>query len=381
MLKNLMALARPALFTLEPERAHALVLKALKAGFHPRQNTPDDPRLGQNLLDLDFPNPLGMAAGFDKNGEVPDALHDMGFGFVEVGTVTPRPQSGNPPPRVFRLIEDHALINRLGFNNAGHAALRTRLLARQHRCGQAHHRRHVVGVNLGANKTSKNKIADYVKGLEVFYGLADYVTINISSPNTPGLRDLQTPEALDELLHHLMTTRQNLMAAEDGKHVAPSLPVLVKLAPDIEPQKLEAVTERLTAHQIDGIIISNTTLSRGHLRTATAATQEGGLSGRPLFERSTAMLGRVYQLTGGRIPLVGVGGIDSPETAFAKIEAGASLLQLYTGLVYNGPALVAELKAGLLNLMTQEGLTTLRQATGRHATMWARRWEELCRGG
>jgi dihydroorotate dehydrogenase len=285
----------------------------------------------------------------------------MGFGHVEVGTVTPLPQSGNPRPRLFRLVRDGALINRLGFNNAGHAAVLARLGRRT--------ARGVVGVNVGANRDAVDRIEDYVAGVRAFYDVAGYFTVNVSSPNTPGLRDLQAPAALDALLERALAARAALVSA--GKALRP---VVVKLAPDIAGADLEPIVEVLAARRVDGIAVSNTTLARDGLSEAVLAKETGGLSGRPLFVRSTAMLARVYQLTGGRIPLIGIGGIDSGAAAIDKIEAGATLLQLYTGLIYEGPGLLARIKRELVAYIRREKLATIGEATGRRAREWATRW-------
>ncbi len=356
MIGGLASLALPFLHALEPEQAHELSLRALEAGLYPRGG-PDDPRLAQKIWGLDFPNPVGIAAGFDKNARVADAILQSGFGFAEVGTVTPRPQTGNPRPRVFRLPDDKALINRLGFNNEGHAAALRRL---QGRVAVG-----IVGVNIGANKDSSDAAGDYVSGVENFSALADYLTVNISSPNTPGLRDLQAPKALDGLLARLMETRTKLAAGGIGPR-----PVAVKLAPDIADEDVEPIVERLMAHGVDGIIISNTTLARQGLRSRLHADEAGGLSGAPLFELSTRLLARVYMLTEGKLPLIGVGGILAAEDAVAKIEAGASLVQLYTGLVYEGPGLIARIKQALVARIECEGATSLAEITGGKAGEW-----------
>ncbi len=317
------------------------------------------------LWGLDFPNPLGIAAGFDKDARVADSLLGMGFGHAEVGTVTPLPQQGNPRPRVFRLVRDRALINRLGFNNAGHAAALAKLRLRaQAATGTAG----VVGVNVGANRDAADRVADYVAGVRAFYDLASYFTVNISSPNTPGLRDLQAPAALDDLLARVLDARAALMAA--GR---PGRPVVVKLAPDIAEADLEPIVRVLADRGVDGIAVSNTTLAREGLAEPELAKEAGGLSGRPLLHRSTVMLARVFLLTGGRIPLIGIGGIDSGAAAIAKVEAGASLLQLYTGLVYEGPGLLARIKRDLVAYVEREGLGRLGEATGRRAEEWAAR--------
>lgn len=351
--------ARRALFRLDPEAAHALSLRALASGLAPACRVPDDPRLAVRLGDLRFANPLGMAAGFDKNGEVPDALLGLGFGHAEVGTVTPRAQDGNPRPRVFRLVEDRGVVNRLGFNNAGHAALRARLEARRHRDG-------IVGVNVGANKDAADRIADYVAGIEAFADLASYFTVNISSPNTPGLRDLQARAALRELLVRVMEAREAAVA-----RVGRRVPVLLKIAPDVDEAGLDDIAAEVLDARLDGLVVSNTTLARSGLRDLVGAAQAGGLSGRPLFRRSTIVLARMRLRVGPDLPIVGVGGIDSGEAAWAKIGAGASLLQLYTGLVYEGPGLVGRILTHLSRCLDREGFSSLAAARGRNAAAWA----------
>ncbi|KAB2850187.1 MAG: quinone-dependent dihydroorotate dehydrogenase [Hyphomicrobiaceae bacterium] len=360
MLPDPYLLARSVLFRLEPEKAHELTLKSLQSGLYPRPGKADDPRLAQRLLDLEFPNPIGIAAGFDKDARVPDAVLGLGCGFAEIGSVTPLPQPGNAAPRVFRLLRDEALINRLGFNNAGHAVALRRLTQRQ--------QKGIVGVNVGANKDAADRAADYVSGVEAFYPFASYFTINISSPNTPGLRDLQAPKALDDLLGRVMAKRAELEAKGAGRR-----PILVKLSPDAAAEDLPAIVERLVAHAVDGIAVSNTTLSRAGLVETGLAKETGGLSGKPLFRRSTIILARVFKLTHGKVPLIGIGGIHSGEAALAKIEAGASLLQLYTGLVYRGPALLGEIKADLLAAVEKSGKRSIAELTGRGAGEWASR--------
>jgi dihydroorotate dehydrogenase len=322
-------LLRSLLFALDPETAHGLAIAALKAGLYPRAPAPD-PRLGRHVLGLDFPNPIGLAAGFDKNAEVVDAALALGFGFVEVGTATPRPQAGNPRPRMFRLTADRAIINRLGFNNEGHEAVYARLAARE--------RTGIVGVNLGANRDSPDRIADYVAGVERFADVADYLAINISSPNTPGLRDMQEGDALARLIGSIAEARARLPK---------SPPVLVKIAPDIDEAALHAIIETVTAAGIDGMIVSNTTVARDGLFDRRHAAEVGGLSGRPLFRRSTDVLAMTKRVAGSRLALIGVGGVDSVATARAKFAAGADLVQVYTGMVYEGPGLAARIADGL----------------------------------
>lgn len=343
-----------------PEDAHEATLKSIESGLYPRQFGADDPRLAQNILGLEFPNPIGVAAGFDKDARAPDALLALGCGFAEIGTVTPRPQDGNPRPRVFRLVSDEALINRLGFNNGGHDAALLRLKARPTQRG-------VVGVNIGANKDSADREADYVAGLEAFNAVASYFTINISSPNTPGLRDLQAPAALEQLLTRVMRARSDLIAA--GR---PRRPIVVKISPDIADAELAPVCEQLLINKVDAIAVSNTTLSRCGVRSAQSS-ESGGLSGRPLFQRSTVTLARVYRATRGAIPLIGIGGVDSAEAAIAKLEAGASLLQLYTGLIYRGPGLIGDIKRGVAAALRKENLASVSRLTGRRAEEWSKR--------
>ena len=350
----LFGLGQAMLLALDPERAHALAVKTLELGLYPRSEGPDDARLKQTLFGLDFPNPVGMAPGFDKDARVPRELLAMGFGFVEVGTLTPRAQPGNPSPRVFRSHADRAIVNRLGFNSEGQDAALKRLRPTP---------RGIVGVNLGANRDSKDRVADYVSGITRMADVARYFTVNISSPNTPGLRDLQAPRKLDDLLRNVQDAR---------KALGPSAPpLLVKLAPDLADADLPEVVGVIQESGADGIIIGNTTLARDGLRDHTLIREEGGLSGRPLFTRATRMLARVYRLTDGKLPLVGVGGIDSGDTALVKIEAGASLIQLYTGLVFEGPGLIGRIKQTLLQAMARENVATLAPLIGRRAGEWA----------
>jgi dihydroorotate dehydrogenase len=355
-------LLRTGLFALSPERAHALTLAALARGPRwPARATA--PELAQRIWRLDFPTPLGMAAGFDKNAEVPDALLNLGFGHVEIGTVTPRPQAGNPQPRLFRLTQDRALINRLGFNNEGHAAVVERL---KRRGGARADSLGIVGVNLGANKDSVDRAADYVAGIGAFAQIADYMTINVSSPNTPGLRDLQAPAALEQLLAAIMRARAELVSRGQ-----PRRPVVVKLAPDLADDDVPDIAAVILASGADGIAVSNTTLTRTGLRDALAGTQAGGLSGAPLFALSTRLLAKIHRLTAGKVPLIGIGGIASADDAIAKLEAGASLLQLYTGLLYQGPTLISTIHRGIADTLRRDRVT-LAELTGRRAAQWAR---------
>ena len=348
----LLRLISPLVAKLEPETAHRLTIRALQSGLVRAPSENPDPRLATRAFGLDFPNPIGLAAGADKNAEAPDGALALGLGFVEVGTVTPKPQAGNPRPRLFRLAEDRAIINRMGFNNDGCEAVLARLSAR--------HGRGIVGVNIGANRDSTDRIGDYATGLAVFGALASYVTVNVSSPNTPGLRDLQARSELESLVARLGESRAEL---------ARPVPLLVKIAPDLDRDELAAIVEVCLAGGIDGIIVSNTTVSRPPLRS-THAGEAGGLSGRPLFDLSTRTLAATYRLVGGRIPLIGVGGIDSADAAWTKITAGASLVQLYTALAFEGPELMTAIKRGLSRRLDEHEMTSIAQAVGISAESW-----------
>jgi dihydroorotate dehydrogenase len=352
-------LVAPLTRLIDAETAHGLVIRALqmKPLSYP---VASDPRLAGAHFGLNFSNPVGLAAGFDKNADVPDQMLALGFGFVEVGTLTPRPQAGNPRPRLFRLPADHAVINRFGFNNDGHDAAYAKLAARKARDG-------IIGVNIGANKDANDRAEDYVQGIKRFVALADYFTVNISSPNTPGLRDLQHESQLDDLLARVLAARDQA-ALHAGRK-----PVLVKIAPDLEESDLDSIIRVARRHRIDGLIVSNTTISRpSSLRERDKAHETGGLSGAPLFALSTRMLARAYLRVENQFPLIGVGGIDSAETAWQKIEAGASLVQLYSGLVYKGPSLANSINAGLVKQMEHERLSSLASVIGRRAQHWAR---------
>ncbi|WP_428647591.1 quinone-dependent dihydroorotate dehydrogenase [Roseibium sp.] len=359
MLRLLEQAALKGLQCLDAETAHQATIKALKSGLMPGRMKASDPRLAVKLWDLRFPNPLGMAAGFDKNGEVPDALLRLGFGYTEVGSVTPKPQPGNPRPRVFRLPEDQGVINRYGFNNEGHEALRRRLDARRTLSG-------IVGINVGANKDATDRIADYVAGIFAFADIASYFTVNISSPNTPGLRDLQARSALAELLTGVISARD-----ECTEKLGRRVPVLLKIAPDVADDDLSDIVEEVLAKSVDGLIVSNTTISREGLKPTGSAKETGGLSGRPLFRKSTIVLARARKLAGPDLPIVGVGGIDSAETAWTKVTAGADLLQLYSSLVFKGPALINEILTGLAARLDEHGLSSLREARDANVEAWA----------
>ncbi len=357
MIDTLYRLAKPFVLALEPERAHELALRSLELGLR-LPVAKRDPALAVTAFGLEFPNPIGLAAGFDKDARVPGALLGLGFGHVEIGSVTPLPQAGNPQPRLFRLPEDQAVINRMGFNSAGHDAVAQRLGARP--------TNGIVAVNLGANKASADKTRDFVVGLERLGRYASFVTINVSSPNTPGLRDLQLPEALSDLAGQLVAARDK-MTVELGRR----MPLVVKLSPDIADGDLPEIVDRLMAAPVDGISISNTTLSRDGLANARHAAETGGLSGRPLFQRSTQMLAKVFLLTNGKLPLIGIGGVDTGWAALTKIEAGASLVQLYSALIYQGPGLAQRINAFLVQQAKQRGLASIAQLRGTQATRWA----------
>jgi dihydroorotate dehydrogenase len=347
------SLCGPLLRRLDPETAHRLTLWALEHGLAPRRPADDDPILAGTLWGLAFRNPLGIAAGFDKDARAMGALLALGFGFVEVGSVTPRPQPGNPRPRIFRLPEDGAVINRLGFNNAGLEAARARLQAFRQAATAARRPLGPVGVNLGKNKDTADAASDYVLGAAALGPLADYLVVNVSSPNTPGLRALQGRAELEALLGRVMAALPR-----------PAPPLLVKIAPDLTAEDKADIAAVSLALGVSGLIATNTTIARPAELRGAARGEAGGLSGRPLFAPSTAVLADLYRLTEGRIPLIGVGGIASGADAYRKIRAGASLVQLYTGLVYGGPALVQSIKAELARLLRQDGFDSVAAAVG-----------------
>jgi dihydroorotate dehydrogenase len=364
MIGLLEAFARPLLRLLDPEDAHRLAIRALK--FPPYVKlVADDPRLAVRAFGLNFPNPVGMAAGFDKHAEVPDALLKLGFGFVEVGTVTPLPQIGNPRPRVFRLNRDEGVINRLGFNSEGADAVLRRLAARANAGG-------IVGVNIGANRASADRVADYVRSIETFAPVVSYFSVNISSPNTPGLRELQQAKVFDDLLARVMEARAR-MSRQAG-----TTPVLIKIAPDLTLSELDDVVGAARQHRVDGMIIGNTTVKRPPtLRDLPTAREAGGLSGRPLFALATRMLAETYVRVEGAFPLIGVGGIDSGETALAKIRAGASLIQLYSALVFHGLRVVAGIKSDLSSELRRGAHAGLDELVGTDAAaVTAEKWPE-----
>ena len=353
---DLFPLAAPLLRCLSPEAAHRVTLAGLRAGFAGRAGGADGPELASSVFGLNFTNPVGLAPGFDKNAVAMGALAALGFGLVEIGGVTPRPQPGNPRPRVFRLVEDKAVINRLGFNNKGLDAVTRQIVA-------ADPLPCPLGANLGMNKDASDPAADFVAGVERLGPHVDYATLNVSSPNTPGLRDLQERSALDALLGRVMEARDRLPARPRP------LALLIKIAPDLDEAALAGIVETALARNVDGLVVSNTTTARpGGLQSRHRA-ETGGLSGRPLFEPSTRMLATVYRMTGGTVPLIGVGGIASGADAYAKIRAGASLVQLYTALIYRGPALIERIKSGLARRLAVDGLGHIADAVGRDAAV------------
>ncbi|MBV8441746.1 MAG: quinone-dependent dihydroorotate dehydrogenase [Hyphomicrobiales bacterium] len=351
---RLAEIAQPLIQLLPPETAHRAAIEGLKVAPL-RAAKPCDPRLAVDVLGRRFRNPLGLAAGFDKNAQVPGAMLGLGFGFVEVGTLTPRPQAGNPRPRLFRLREDGAVVNRLGFNNDGYEAARLRLARRP--AG-------IIGVNVGANKDAVDRVADYVLGVKTFASAADYFTINISSPNTPGLRDLQRREALDQLLARLVGARDEM---------EPRRPLLIKIAPDLDDRGLEDIVGVALGRGVDGLVVSNTTVARPASLRSRHRDEAGGLSGRPLFEPSTRLLASARLAVGEAMPLIGCGGVEDATTALAKIEAGATLVQLYTSLALKGVGVVEEILAGLARTVEERGVLTIGALTGTRAAHWARR--------
>ena len=354
MIRAFDALSLPLLRWLDPEDAHRLAIQGLKL-LPPIRSRADDAKLAVRAFGLNFPNPIGIAAGFDKNAEVPDALLRLGFGFVEVGTVTPKPQAGNPRPRLLRLERDEAVINRMGFNNDGAEVVLRRLASRAHHGG-------IVGVNVGANKDSPDRVADYVRLIETFAPVASYFTVNVSSPNTPGLRNLQQAAILDDLLARVID------AGERARETAGDTPVLLKIAPDLSLAQLDEVVQVARSRRVNGMIVANTTVSRpSSLRDKARAEELGGLSGRPLFRLSTRMIAETYVRAEGAFPLIGVGGIDSAGAAITKIRAGASLIQLYSSLIYKGVGLIDDIKNDLVSTLLRTGRDALAEIVGADA--------------
>ena len=362
MIRAFDALSLPLLRWFDPEDAHRMAIQGLRL-LPPIRPRPQDSKLAVRAFGLNFPNPIGMAAGFDKSAEAPDALLRLGFGFVEIGSVTPKPQAGNPRPRLFRMERDEAVINRMGFNNDGAEIVLRRLASRAHLGG-------IVGVNVGANKDSADRIGDYVKLIETFAPVASYFTVNVSSPNTPGLRNLQQSAALDELLARVIDARERVRKNSGDS------PVLLKVAPDLSLTELDDVVHIARSRRIDGMIVANTTLARpSTLRETTRAREQGGLSGRPLFRLSTRMVAETYVRAEGAFPLIGVGGIDSGGAALTKIRAGASLIQLYSSLIYKGLGLVEDIKNDLSSTLLRTGRESLSEIVGADAaTITAEDW-------
>ena len=348
-------IGQKALFSLDPETAHRVSIKALKCGIVPFDPSTKYNKLEQTIAGLSFPNPIGLAAGYDKNGEVPDAILKLGFGFTEVGTVTPRAQSGNPKPRIFRLSDEMGVINRLGFNNEGHQALLKRLEARRHNTG-------IVGVNIGANKDADDFVSDYEAGISTFSDLASYFTVNISSPNTPGLRNLQAGEALKTLLERIFIMREKQSRQP---------PIFLKVAPDLSEKEIDEITKVISNSSLDGVMISNTTLSRSNVQNNKISSESGGLSGKPLFERSTIVLAKFAQRLPSKLPLIGIGGVSDAEAAWDKLEAGASLVQTYSCMVYKGPKIAHDICSGLTSKLEREGLNNIAEVTGTKTAEWA----------
>lgn len=353
---NLYESFSPLLFKLDAEKAHGLGISALKSGLLPKSPAVSSPALETQICGLRFPNPVGMAAGFDKNAEVIAPLFSRGFGFVEVGTVTPKPQHGNPKPRVFRDPEAQAVINRMGFPNGGMNAFKdnvAKFLSQKPRPDG------VLGINIGMNKSQSEPAKDYAVLIRALGPLADYLTINISSPNTPGLRDLQKREPLLDLIR----TVQDERAKACGKNAPP--PIFVKLAPDLDDAQCEELAQTAIDGKIDGLILGNTTLARPSHLNSKFASEKGGLSGQPLTDKSTAIIRKFYALTGGNMPIIGVGGVQNAEQAYDKIKAGASLIQLYTGFIYKGPCIAGTINEGLITLLEKDGFSNVKDAVGK----------------
>ena len=347
-------LFRPLIFKADPETAHHLTLKAMKAGLVPPCPAVNDPTLEVKLWGLKFPNPVGLAAGFDKNAEVIGPAFKLGFGFVEAGTVTPKPQEGNPHPRVFRDPSSESVINRMGFPNRGVTAFKSGL---EHFLSSGTRAPGVVGINIGMNKDQPDPAKDYTTLINTLGPMADYITMNISSPNTPGLRDLQKREPLRELLGAVLEERKKSC----GDHPPP---LLVKFAPDLTVEQQEEIARTVLEAGIDGLILTNTTLDRPDELPESFRREKGGLSGKPLRTKSTTIIHNFYRLTGGKIPIIGLGGISSGSDAYDKIKAGASLVQLYTSLVFKGPAVANSINQELLALLKKDGFKTVAEAVG-----------------
>jgi dihydroorotate dehydrogenase len=340
---------RPLIFKVDPEKAHTLAIKSLKFNLIPNvfDENKNDPIFQTTIFEKDLDNPIGMAAGFDKNAEVYNPLFKLGFGFVEVGTITPLKQYGNPKPRVFRLVEDEALINRLGFNNHGAEIVKERI-KRNKKLG-------LLGINIGPNKDSSNRLNDYLIGLKTFYDEADYITINISSPNTENLRTFHEGNKLQDLLKSIMTERKNLKS---------NVPIAVKVSPDISEDQVSQITEILLEHEIKAIIVSNTSEATRDKLSNIQRHQKGGLSGKPIEEKSNLLINKFYKLLKGKIKIIGVGGVDSGQSAYDKFIAGADFIQLYTGMVFNGPNIAGIIKKDLKELLIRDGVKNYTEIVG-----------------
>ncbi len=338
---------------LPPELAHSFSIKALKY-FNLKYDNINDPILSQHILGLDFPNPIGLAAGFDKNAEVISSMFSLGFGFIEVGTITPLPQNGNPKPRVFRLEEDKGIINSLGFNNKGILKAKKNLI----KFKSSSNKNRIVGVNLGINKNSTDSINDYLFGIESFCNLANYITINISSPNTVGLRDLQLRGKIENLIKQVVLKREKIDSLT-------KIPIFIKISPDLNDDQLRDIALISLANNIDGLIITNTTINRPNNLLSKNKNFKGGLSGKPLFQASNKILKKMYNLTNGQIILIGVGGISSGSDCYEKIKSGASLIQLYSALTFSGPSLISKIKKELVDLIKTDGYKNITDLIGK----------------
>ena len=340
---------RPLIFKVDPEKAHTLAIKSLKFNLIPNvfDESKNDPIFQTKIFDKELDNPIGMAAGFDKNAEVYNSLFKLGFGFVEVGTITPLKQYGNPKPRVFRLVEDEALINRLGFNNQGAEVVRDRI--------KSNNKSGVLGINVGPNKESNDRLNDYLIGLKTFHEIADYITINISSPNTENLRNFHDESKLQELLKSI-SAEKNILKS--------SIPITVKISPDINDSQIDLISDILLEHEIKAIIVSNTSEASREKLSNIQRHQKGGLSGKPIEEKSNILINKFYRLLKGKIKIIGVGGMDSGQAAYDKFLAGADLVQLYTGMIFKGPNIAGIIKKDLKELLIRDGVKNFTEIVG-----------------
>ena len=338
---------RSLIFKLDPENAHDLAIKALKFNIVPQNKIKDNKSIQTECFGKTIPNPIGMAAGFDKDAEVYNSLFKLGFGFVEVGTITPNNQYGNPKPRIFRLEEDDALINRLGFNNSGSEKVKSRIISNSPKG--------LFGINIGPNKDTKNRFEDYLIGLRKFYNLADYITINISSPNTENLRSFHKGSELNELLS---------LIEKEKKALKTTVPILVKISPDIEDKNINEISDLLFKYSIEAVIISNTTDKNRESLSNINKLEKGGLSGKPLEKKSNELINKFYKILKNKIRIIGVGGVDSGQSAYQKIISGASLVQLYTGMIYQGPSIASKISKELINILDKEGIKNISDIVG-----------------